>query len=238
VIPILIIILSARAIPTKNKFKIAGLAPDSLRLSRLFCIIQPGVKLRKIKLERKTRETQVEVEVNFDTPGSIKTETGVPFLNHLLHAMAFHGGFSLRIQAGGDTEVDAHHVVEDTGLVLGDVLAAMVSEGASVKRFGHAVIPMDEALSEVSIDVCGRPTCVYSVRFPQSVVGSFDLLLLREFFFALANRAKISIHAQTREGKNSHHMAESLFKALGKALGQAYAYNDKITDISTKGSIS
>ncbi len=214
------------------------LLPESLRLFRLFCIIPPGVKQRKIKLERKTRETHVDVEVNFDTPGNIKIDTGVPFLNHLLHAMAFHGNFSLLIKAAGDTEVDAHHVVEDTGLVLGDVLAAVVSGAVSVKRFGHAVIPMDEALSEVTIDVCGRPTCVYSVRFPQNVVGSFDLLLLREFFYALANRAKISIHAQTRAGKNSHHMAESLFKALGKALSQAYAYNEKITDISTKGSIS
>ncbi len=209
-----------------------------LRLLVIFYIMHPGMNQRKVKRERKTKETRVNVEVNFDAPGKIAIESGVPFLDHLLHSMAFHGNFSLVIKAGGDIEVDAHHVVEDTGLVFGDTLAALAAENKAIARFGHAVIPMDEALSEVAIDVCGRPTCVYDVNFPQHTVGTFDLHLLREFFFALAGRAKISIHAQTRNGKNSHHMAESLFKALGKALGRAYAYNEKTANISTKGTIS
>jgi imidazoleglycerol-phosphate dehydratase len=196
------------------------------------------VKQRKAQLTRKTKETHVAVEINLDKADPIDIATGVPFFNHLLHSMAFHGKFSLKIQAEGDTEVDAHHIIEDTGLVLGEILCNLVSGSVSVRRFGHAVIPMDEALSEVAIDICGRPTCVYKVDFPQVIIGSFDLLLLREFFFALANRAKISIHAYNRAGKNSHHMAESLFKALGKALGQAYTYNEKIKNISTKGTIS
>ena len=196
------------------------------------------MKQRKAQLTRKTKETHITTEINLDTPEAIDIVTGVPFLNHLLHSMAFHGKFSLKIKAEGDTDIDAHHIVEDLGLVLGEILSRLVSDSGSVMRFGHAVIPMDEALSEVAIDICGRPTCVYNVDFPQATVGSFDLLLLREFFFALANRAKISIHVFTRTGKNSHHMAESLFKALGKALSQAYTYNEKIKNISIKGTIS
>ena len=196
------------------------------------------MKQRKAQLTRKTKETHVAIEIDLCQSGAIDVATGVPFFNHLLHAMAFHGQFNLKVKAEGDTDVDAHHIVEDIGLVLGDILSGLVKDSASIMRFGHAVIPMDEALSEIALDVCGRPTCVYNAEFPQATVGNFDLLLLREFFFALANRAKISIHVYTRSGKNSHHMAESLFKALGKALGQAYAYNEKITDISTKGTIS
>jgi imidazoleglycerol-phosphate dehydratase len=200
----------------------------------------PGIRMkeRKIELTRKTKETQVVLTLNLEAVDSIEIESGIPFLNHLLHAMAFHGNFGLRIKAGGDIEVDPHHVVEDIGLVLGDALAALVGNSVAVIRFGHSVIPMDEALSEVAVDICGRPTCVYNVNFPQNTIGSFDLLLLREFFFALANRAKISIHVITRAGKNSHHMAESMFKALGKALSQAYTHGEKIKNISTKGTIS
>ncbi len=196
------------------------------------------MKQRKAQLTRKTKETHVTVEINLDKPDVIDIDTGVPFFNHLLHSMAFHGKFSLTVKAKGDIDVDAHHVVEDIGLVLGEILSGLVFDSGAVMRFGHAVIPMDEALSEAAIDICGRPTCVYNACFPQATAGSFDLPLLREFFFALANRAKISIHVNTRTGKNSHHMAESLFKALGKALSQAYTYNDKTTNISTKGTIS
>ncbi|MBN1797440.1 MAG: imidazoleglycerol-phosphate dehydratase HisB [Spirochaetales bacterium] len=196
------------------------------------------MKQRKSQLTRKTKETHVTIEINLDKSDTIDIATGVPFFNHLLHAMAFHGNFGLKVKAEGDIDVDAHHIVEDLGLVLGEILCGLVTNSGSVMRFGHAVIPMDEALSEIAIDVCGRPTCVYDAEFPQTTVGAFDLLLLREFFFALANRAKISIHVRTRAGKNSHHMAESLFKALGKALSQAYTYNEKIKNISTKGTIS
>jgi len=167
---------------------------------------------------------------------NIDINTNIPILDHLLQSMAFHGGFSLIIKAQGDLNIDAHHVVEDIGIVFGDVLNSIIREFGSVERFGYAVIPMDEALSEVDIDVCGRSTCVFNAQFPQTHIGTFDLSLLREFFTALANRAKISLHATIRTGQNSHHMAESLFKALGKALFLAYEPKKQDNkDMSTKG---
>jgi imidazoleglycerol-phosphate dehydratase len=149
--------------------------------------------------------------------------------------MAFHGAFSIRVEALGDTDVDPHHLVEDVGLVLGDTLAKLSWDTGPVKRFGHAVIPMDEALSEVTVDVSGRPSLIYQASFPQSHAGDFDLALLREFMVALSGRARISLHGTVRYGENSHHMAESLFKALGKAIGQAYTFEDKV--LSTKGAL-
>ncbi|RPJ07647.1 MAG: imidazoleglycerol-phosphate dehydratase HisB [Spirochaetaceae bacterium] len=191
---------------------------------------------RKAQTKRETKETQISVELAFDSAEPVSVQTPVPFFNHLLTSMAFHGGFSLVIKATGDVEVDAHHLVEDTGLVLGDVLFLVSSGSDSLKRFGHSVIPMDEALSEVSIDVCGRSYCGLEASFPQQLVGAFDTALLREFFTALAQRAKISLHVQVRRGENSHHMAESLFKALGKTLAAAYQEGTG-KGISTKGVI-
>jgi len=189
---------------------------------------------RRIETTRKTKETDVAVGLDLSGPGEIRIDTGLPFFDHLLTAMAFHGGFGLWVTARGDVEVDAHHLVEDTGLVLGSALAAVFQRSQPVARFGHAVIPMDEALAEVTVDVCGRPTLGYRPRFPQARAGSFDLWLLREFFLALANQARISIHVDTRGAENSHHAAEAVFKALGKALAQAYGPGRAM---STKGGI-
>jgi imidazoleglycerol-phosphate dehydratase len=177
---------------------------------------------RRIETSRKTKETDVAVGLDLSGPGEIRVETGLPFFDHLLTSMAFHGGFGLSVTARGDVDVDAHHLVEDTGLVIGNALADILAHCQPVARFGHAVIPMDEALAEVAVDVCGRPTLGYRPRFPQARAGSFDLWLLREFFLALANQARISIHVDTRGAENSHHAAEAIFKALGKALAQAY----------------
>jgi imidazoleglycerol-phosphate dehydratase len=177
---------------------------------------------RRIETSRKTKETDITVVLDLSGPGDIRVDTGLPFLDHLLASMAFHGGFSLSVAARGDVEVDAHHLVEDTGLVIGNALADILQRCQPVARFGHAVIPMDEALAEVAVDVCGRPTLGYRPRFPQARAGSFDLWLLREFFLALSNQARISIHVDTRGAENSHHAAEAVFKALGKALAQAY----------------
>jgi imidazoleglycerol-phosphate dehydratase len=189
---------------------------------------------RRIETSRTTKETDVSFGLDLSGPGEIRVETGLPFFDHLLTSMAFHGGFGLSVTARGDVDVDAHHLVEDTGLVMGNALADIFQRCQPVARFGHAVIPMDEALAEVAVDVCGRPTLGYRPRFPQARAGSFDLWLLREFFLALANQARISIHVDTRGAENSHHAAEAIFKALGRALAQAYGPGRAM---STKGGV-
>ena len=190
---------------------------------------------RTITIERATRETQIALTLDFDGRAEPDVSTGLPFFDHLLSSMSFHGRFSLSIKARGDLEVDPHHLVEDVGLVLGQALAGVLGKTGKVARFAHAVIPMDEALSEVTVDVCGRPTLVLSAQFPQPVAGTFPVALLREFFLGLASEARISLHVDVRRGENSHHMAESAFKALGRALAQAYAPVGD--DMSTKGRI-
>jgi imidazoleglycerol-phosphate dehydratase len=189
-------------------------------------------------VERKTKETQIRLVLDLDRTEGTKISTGVPFFDHLLTALAFHGGFFIDLDAHGDLEVDPHHLVEDTGLVLGDAFRKVQDTLGIVTRYGHSVIPMDEALSEVVIDVCGRPVCVYDAVYPQSHAGTFDLSLVREFLVALANRAQINLHAHARYGANGHHMVEALFKALGKALAQAYApRGSESSGMSTKGVI-
>jgi imidazoleglycerol-phosphate dehydratase len=197
-----------------------------------------SAKPRQHSLKRETKETNISLTLSLDEAEPVAIDTGVPFFDHLLTAMSFHGGFGLELKAKGDLSVDAHHLVEDTGLVLGDAFLALTGDKPAVTRFGHAVIPMDEALSEVSVDVCGRAACVYRADYPQKLVGAFDTALIREFLLALAQRAKISLHAAVREGENSHHMAESLFKALGKALAAAYAPAPGRGSVSTKGTIA
>jgi imidazoleglycerol-phosphate dehydratase len=152
--------------------------------------------------------------------------------------MSFHGQFGFKLKAKGDIEVDPHHLVEDIGLVLGETLSQIMEENTtpgSIQRFGYAIIPMDEALVEVVIDVCGRPTMVLKADFPQDRVGNFDISLIREFLIALANKAKMSIHVLVRHGENSHHIVEAMFKALGKAINMAYKKHSMI--LSTKGVI-
>ena len=189
-------------------------------------------------VERKTKETQIRLTLDLDRRDPPKISTGVPFFDHLLTALSFHGGFSLEIEAKGDLEVDPHHLVEDTGLVLGDAFKKVQDSREGVNRYGHSVIPMDEALSEVVIDACGRAAWVYKAEFPHTHAGTFDLSLLREFLIAFANRAQINLHAHCRYGANGHHMAEALFKALGRALSEAYAVREGgNAAMSTKGVI-
>ncbi len=189
---------------------------------------------RTATVARKTRETDITLTIDLDGAGGV-VRTGVPFLDHMLTSMAFHGRFRLELEASGDIAVDAHHLVEDTGLVLGQALSEILARTGRVSRYGHAVIPMDEALGEVAVDVCGRPTLALVTSFPQPWVGDFDLSLVREFLGGLASQARIALHAETRRGQNSHHMAEALFKALGKALRQAYAPAGD--EMSSKGRI-
>jgi imidazoleglycerol-phosphate dehydratase len=194
--------------------------------------------MSRATVERQTKETKISLTIDLTKAETPKVSTGVPFFDHLLHAMAFHGGFFLEIRASGDLEVDPHHLVEDTGLVLGEALRKAQDTLGGVARYGHSVIPMDEALSEVTIDACGRPAWVYTADFPQTHAGTFDLSLVREFLIALANRAQINLHAHCRYGANGHHMVEALFKALGRALAQAYTPKAGGTAaMSTKGVI-
>jgi imidazoleglycerol-phosphate dehydratase len=196
-----------------------------------------GLKVasRKVKIDRKTRETDISLTLDPDTVSAPAVSTGIPFFDHMLTSMAFHGRFSLSVEGKGDLDVDPHHLVEDVGLVLGQAFAGVFEKTGSVARFGHAVVPMDEALSAVTIDVCGRPTLSLHAVFPQAASGTFDMSLLREFFGGLASQARISLHIDVRRGENSHHMAESAFKALGKALKQAYAPEGM--EMSSKGRI-
>jgi imidazoleglycerol-phosphate dehydratase len=190
---------------------------------------------RKVQITRTTRETDITMTLDMDAPGEPRVSTGLPFFDHLLASMSFHGRFFLDVRAKGDLDVDAHHLVEDVGIVLGQALSAALAKTPQVGRFAHVVIPMDEALAQVTIDVCGRPTLVWLVRLPQDRAGTFDLFLLREFFDGLTSQARMSLHVEARRGRNSHHMVEAAFKALGKALKEAYAPAEG--GMSTKGQI-
>jgi len=197
--------------------------------------VEDAVSSRKVKIDRTTRETDISLTLDPDSPGGGQVRTGLPFFDHLLTSMAFHGRFFLDVNAKGDLAVDPHHLVEDVGLVLGQAFTAVLAKTGQVKRFGHAVIPMDEALAQVTIDVCGRPTLVWRVRLPQKQAGGFDLWLLREFFDGLTAQARISLHVDARRGRNSHHIVEAAFKALGKSLHDSYSRADE--EMSTKGQI-
>ncbi len=193
---------------------------------------------RKILLQRTTKETDITVELDLSGEGGVEIKTQLPFFNHILTSMAFHGNFALKISGVGDIDVDPHHLVEDCGLVLGEALNKTIEEFGPVMRYSNSVIPMDDALSEVTIDASGRPYCVFKADFPQPYSGNFDMSLLKEFFTALVNKAQITLHAECRYGENSHHMAESLFKALGKALyGAYYPLSEGKDVLSTKGII-
>ena len=193
---------------------------------------------RIVRLERNTKETHIRLELSLDEASEPQLSLGLPFFEHMLRAMAFHGGFGLNIEGKGDTDVDPHHLVEDVGLVLGSALHEALERFGAVQRYGWALIPMDDALSEAAIDVCRRPYLVYDAAYPQSHSGDFDMSLFREFFQALANRAQINLHLHCRYGHNSHHMSESLFKALGKTIAMAYRSADSnLASMSTKGAL-
>jgi imidazoleglycerol-phosphate dehydratase len=186
-----------------------------------------------ISVERSTKETTISVEIDFAGAPSISVETGVRFFDHMLEAMAFHGAMECTIRASGDIDVDPHHLVEDVGIVLGEAVSRFVEERGPVVRFGQAVIPMDDALAEVVIDLSGRPYLVYRPVFPQPTIGAFDVSLIREFLQGFSSRGRLNLHAECRYGENSHHMVEALFKALGRALRIACAPGETIR--STKG---
>jgi len=191
---------------------------------------------RQAKISRKTKETEIKVDLNLDGMGRHQISTSIPFLDHMLSLFAAHGLFNLTIQAKGDTAVDFHHTVEDVGICLGSALKQALGGKEGVRRFGSAFVPMDESLASVHIDLSGRPHLVYRVPLRKRRIGDFDTELVKEFFQALVNNAGITLHALVAYGSNGHHMVESLFKACGRALRQAVSKDQKVRGVpSTKG---
>lgn len=194
---------------------------------------------RTATVQRDTRETRIRITVDLDGDGHARLETGVPFFDHMLDQVARHGMVDLDIRAEGDLEIDAHHTVEDVGIVLGQALAQALGGKAGITRYGHAYVPLDEALSRVVIDFSGRPGLEYRVDFPRARIGEFDVDLLREFFQAFVNSAGVTLHVDNLEGVNAHHIAETMFKAFGRALRMAVTPDPRMTGVvpSTKGTL-
>jgi len=176
---------------------------------------------RKAKLARNTAETQVEVEVCLDGTGKADLRSSVPFLDHMLDQVARHGLLDLTVIASGDLKIDAHHTVEDVGICLGQAFGRALGEKAGIRRYGHAYVPLDEALSRIVVDLSGRPGLEYHVSFPRARVGDMDVDLFHEFFRGFVNHAHVTLHVDCLRGKNAHHIAETIFKAFGRALRMA-----------------
>ena len=192
---------------------------------------------RKATVERNTLETQITVTVNLDGSGRAQFETGVPFLEHMLDQVARHGLVDLAVKAAGDLHIDDHHTVEDIGITLGQAFAKAMGDKKGIFRYGHAYVPLDEALSRVVIDFSGRPGLEYHVPFTRAAVGGFDVDLFLEFFQGFVNHAQVTLHIDNLRGDNSHHQAETVFKAFGRALRMALAEDPRMTGVtpSTKG---
>lgn len=193
-----------------------------------------------ISITRTTKETSITLSLNraIQQPPQVDIQMDLPFFAHMLHAFAYHGGFDLTIQGTGDIDVDPHHLVEDVGIVLGQAVLQLQNSLGPTKRFGHQVIPMDDALGEAVIDCCNRAYLVYQADFPQSHSGTFDMSLFREFFTSFVSNSRINLHLICRYGVNSHHMIEALFKAMGRALGIALTPLEGADQaLSTKGKL-
>lgn len=194
---------------------------------------------RSATIKRDTKETQIEVSINLDGTGKADLEIGVPFLEHMLDQIARHGMFDLTVKAKGDLEIDAHHTVEDVGITLGQAFTEALGDKKGIRRYAHAYVPLDEALSRVVIDCSGRPGLEYSANYPRARVGDFDVDLIFEFFQGFINHAMMTLHIDSLRGRNSHHIAETIFKAFGRALRAAVEIDPRMEGIlpSTKGSL-
>jgi len=193
--------------------------------------------MRTAEITRNTTETRIRVAINIDGTGKQTIDTGVPFLDHMLDQIARHGLIDLDIKAEGDLHIDAHHTVEDVGITLGMAIAKAVGTKAGLRRYGHAYVPLDEALSRVVVDFSGRPGLEYHIPFTRAHIGNFDVDLTREFFQGLVNHALITLHIDNLRGFNAHHQAETVFKACGRALRMAMEVDPRMGDVvpSTKG---
>lgn len=187
-------------------------------------------------IQRDTLETRIQVSVNLDGAGNAQLASGLPFLDHMLDQIARHGLIDLVVEAQGDLQIDAHHTVEDIGITLGQAIGQALGDKRGIRRYGHAYVPLDEALSRVVLDCSGRPGLEYRVEFPRARIGEFDVDLFREFFQGFVNHALITLHIDNLRGRNAHHIAETVFKAFGRALRMAVEMDPRMTCIpSTKG---
>jgi len=194
---------------------------------------------RKAEVERNTLETRIRVAIDLDGTGDSCFDTGLPFLEHMLDQVARHGMIDIDILAKGDLHIDGHHTAEDIGITLGQAMAGAVGDKKGIRRYGHAYVPLDEALSRVVIDFSGRPGLEFNVEFPRTRIGSFDTELFFEFFQGFVNHAGVTLHADSLKGRNAHHIAETLFKAFGRALRVALEPDPRMSGIlpSTKGAL-
>jgi len=194
--------------------------------------------MRSAEVQRNTLETQIRVKLALDGSGAAKLATGVGLFDHMLDQIARHGMIDLDIEAQGDLHIDAHHTVEDVGIALGQALAQAIGDKKGLRRYGHAYVPLDEALTRVVVDLSGRPGLVFEVPFVRGTIGEFDVDLVREFFQGMVNHAAMTVHVDALRGDNAHHQAETVFKAFGRALRMAVEIDPRATGIpSTKGTL-
>lgn len=193
---------------------------------------------RTAELKRTTKETDISIKIALDGEGKSQIDTGIGFFNHMLEGFAKHGFFDLAVSVKGDLDVDGHHTVEDTGIVLGTAIKEAVGDKKGIRRYGYFILPMDDALALCAVDLCGRPYLQFDCQFPSEMTGGFDTALVKEFFYAVSYSAAMNIHIRMFSGENSHHMIEAVFKAFAKALDMAVSYDERIGDVlSTKGSL-
>jgi len=194
---------------------------------------------RRATVTRNTLETRITASVDLDGAGATSFQTGVPFLEHMLEQVARHGMMDISVEAQGDLHIDAHHTVEDVGIVLGQALNKALVDKMGIRRYGHAYVPLDEALSRVVVDFSGRPGLTYQVQFPRARIGEFDVDLFHEFFQGLVNHAQMTLHIDALRGDNAHHIAETIFKAFGRAVRMAVEIDQRMQGMvpSTKGSL-
>jgi imidazoleglycerol-phosphate dehydratase len=203
-----------------------------------FSSLEAHPAMRSAEAERNTLETRVRVKLDLDGSGKSSLSTGVGFFDHMLDQIARHGMIDLDVAATGDLHIDAHHTVEDVGITLGQALVKAIGDKKGVRRYGHAYVPLDEALSRVVIDLSGRPGLVFDVSFVRGTIGEFDVDLVREFFQGLVNHAAMTVHIDCLRGDNAHHQAETVFKAFGRALRMAIEADPRATGVpSTKGAL-
>ena len=195
--------------------------------------------LRSAEVKRETAETRVRVKLDLDGTGVARLASGVPFLDHMLDQIARHGMIDLEVEAQGDLHIDAHHTVEDIGITMGQALARALADKKGIRRYGHAYVPLDEALSRVVIDFSGRPGLTFNVEYKRAMIGGFDVDLSREFFQGLVNHAQMTVHIDNLRGDNAHHQCETVFKAFGRALRMAAEADARAAGVipSTKGSL-
>ena len=196
------------------------------------------VQNRTAALTRTTKETDISLTLKLDGSGQARIDTGIGFFDHMLHGFARHGLFDLTVEVKGDLEVDTHHTIEDTGIVLGNAIRQAIGDKAGIARYGFRILPMDEALILCALDLCGRPYLVYDLKLDREKVGELETEMVREFFYAISYGAAMNLHIKQMEGTNNHHIIEGAFKAFGKALDEATRKDERISGVlSTKGSL-